>query len=352
MAELIDAHHHLWQYSQEDFRWIRDEMESPRQDFLPGDLTHELAAAGLDGSIVVQARQSVEETRWLLACAISNPEMRGVVGWLPLADGGLPARLREFRDASRLKGVRHVVQDEPDPYFLLGEAFNTGVASLLDAGLVYDVLIYANHLQVASRFVAEHPQQTFVLDHMAKPQLRLQQFQPWADDLARLAEHRNVCCKLSGMVTEADWTRWTPEELQPYLDHALRVFGPERLLAGSDWPVCLVATGNQRWWSTLMEWASPLPRKQRRVFSGAIQSGSTVCPRKLLAWVYRRIDRLFTRDNSRRRLWIDVLSHCFPLLRYLWLLHLFLLQLPGSLRAARRVPRSAALRPSVRWGRS
>ena len=268
MADLIDAHHHLWRYSQEDFGWIGDDMELLRQDFLPGDLTHELTAAGLDGSVAVQARQSVEETRWLLACAGENPEIRGVVGWLPLADESLAGTLLEFRGASLLKGVRHVVQDEPDPKFLLGRTFNAGIASLLDTGLVYDLLIFADHLPVARRFVAQHPQQSFVLDHMAKPKLRLNQFQPWADDLSRLAEHENICCKLSGLVTEAHWTGWTPEELHPYLNHALRVFGPDRLLAGSDWPVCLVASGYQRWWSTLMEWAHPLPREARQAIFG------------------------------------------------------------------------------------
>jgi L-fuconolactonase len=268
MAELIDAHHHVWHYSPEDFGWINDEMELLRQDFLPGDLIHELAAVGLDGSVAVQARQSVEETRWLLACAGQNPEIRGVVGWLPLAEASLGGTLIEFRDASLLKGVRHVVQNEPDPNFLLGRVFNAGIDSLLDTGLVYDVLIFADHLPVASRFVAQHPQQSFVLDHMAKPNLRLHKFQPWANDLARFAENANVCCKLSGIVTEAHWTRWTAEELQPYLDHALRVFGPERLLAGSDWPVCLVASGYQRWWSTLMEWARSLPDEAREAILG------------------------------------------------------------------------------------
>ncbi len=268
MAELIDAHHHLWQYSQQDFGWISDEMDSLRRNFLPLDFVHELAGAGLDGSIVVQARQSVDETRWLLSCADGNPEIRGVVGWFPLADESLATTLREFRHAPRLKGVRHVAQDEPDPNFLLGKAFNAGVACLLDTGLVYDVLIYAHHLQVATQFVAQHPQQAFVLDHMGKPKLRSQQFQTWADDLARLAEHENICCKLSGMVTEAEWTRWTLEDLRPYLDHALRVFGADRLLAGSDWPVCLVATGYQRWWSTLMEWAIPLPKEVREAIFG------------------------------------------------------------------------------------
>ena len=268
MAELIDAHHHLWQYTPEEFGWINDEMEHIRRDFLPADLIQELDAAGLDGSVVVQARQDLSETSWLLACAEQTPEIRGVVGWLPLAEPRAARLLQEFRGAPLLKGLRHVVQDEPDPNFLLDKGFNAGIAALLDTGLVYDLLIFSRHLPVAREFVLQHPQQVFVLDHLAKPQVRAQDFQSWADDLARLAACSNVSCKLSGLVTEADWTCWTPEQVRPYLDHALSVFGPQRLLAGSDWPVCLVASTYKRWWSTLMEWAADLPVEAREAIFG------------------------------------------------------------------------------------
>ena len=213
--------------------------------------TAELRDAGVDGSVVVQARQSVEETRWLLEVAAEDEAIRGVVGWLPLASAELPALLREFAGGGKLKGVRHVVQDEPDDDFILRDDFNRGVAALLDTGLVYDILIYERHLPQAAGFVERHPKQVCVLDHLAKPRIKERILEPWRENLSRLAEHDNVFCKLSGLVTEADWGAWTLDGLRPYLDAALEAFGAERLMAGSDWPVCLLASGYGQWWGAL-----------------------------------------------------------------------------------------------------
>ncbi|HEY5381641.1 MAG TPA: amidohydrolase family protein [Acidobacteriaceae bacterium] len=254
MAEVIDAHHHLWRYSPEEYGWITEEMGVLRRDFLAADLEKEMCAARVNGAIAVQARQSLEETRWLLEVAAQHESIRGVVGWLPLRSAGLASIVREFRDCSLLKGVRHVIQDEPDDDFMLREDFNAGVALLEETGLVYELLIHERHLSRAIEFVRRHPKQVFVLDHIAKPRIREGIVQPWREHLLRLAECGNVSCKLSGLVTEADWGAWTPDSLRPYMDTALEAFGAERLMAGSDWPVCLLAGGYERWWRTLREW--------------------------------------------------------------------------------------------------
>jgi L-fuconolactonase len=268
MAETIDAHHHLWRYSADDYGWISPEMEVLRRDFVARDLDHELRGAGVDGSVVVQARQSVEETRWLLELAAEDEAIRGVVGWLPLTSAELPRVLREFADCGKLKGVRHVVQDEPDDDFILREDFNRGVAALLDTGLVYDILIHERHLPQAVRFVKRHPEQAFVLDHLAKPRIRDGILEPWRENLMRIAEHHNVSCKLSGLVTEADWGYWSLDDLRPYMDAALEAFGAERLMAGSDWPVCLLASGYGRWWGALREWAADMDEADREQIFG------------------------------------------------------------------------------------
>ncbi|HZL27163.1 MAG TPA: amidohydrolase family protein [Acidobacteriaceae bacterium] len=268
MAETIDAHHHLWRYSADDYGWISPEMEVLRRDFVVRDLDRELRDAGIDGSVVVQARQSVEETRWLLEVAAEDEAIRGVVGWVPLASAELPGVLREFADCGKLKGVRHVVQDEPDDDFILGEDFNRGVAALVGTGLVYDILIHERHLPQAVRFVERHREQAFVLDHLAKPRIRDGILEPWRENLMRLAEHDNVSCKLSGLVTEADWGYWSLDDLRPYMDAALEAFGAERLMAGSDWPVCLVASDYGRWWETLREWAAGMREADREQIFG------------------------------------------------------------------------------------
>jgi L-fuconolactonase len=268
MAKIIDAHHHLWRYTAHDYSWIGDAMQSLRHDFLPADLQLAAKDAEVNGSIVVQARQTLEETRWLLQCAAENHFIEGVRGWLPLAEHALPDLLHALRDQPKLKGLRHVIQDEPDNFYILREDFNQGIAALADTGLVFDILVYERHLPQTIEFVSRHPQQTFVLDHLAKPNIRNKEMQPWKDNLKRLADFENVVCKCSGLATEADWATWSIEDIRPYLDVAREAFGAERLMAGSDWPVCLVATGYSRWWSMLKEWSSQLSHTQRNQFLG------------------------------------------------------------------------------------
>jgi L-fuconolactonase len=191
-----------------------------------------------------------------------------VVGWVPLVDEDLPKILDRLKPRAKLKGVRHVIQDEPDDNFILREDFNRGIEALSEIGLVYDILIHERHLPPATAFVGRHPQQTFVLDHLAKPLIKDGVIEPWQQNLLRLAQHENVFCKLSGLVTEANWTTWTLENLRPYMDSALEAFGPARLMAGSDWPVCLLASSYKKWWSVVHEWCASLSHAEREMILG------------------------------------------------------------------------------------
>jgi L-fuconolactonase len=269
MIEKIDAHHHLWRYSAAEYGWIDEEMAKLRRDFLPSDLTAAMATAGIDGTIAVQARQTMEETRWLLDLVDTTDAIRGVVGWAPIAGEEFPGVMEEFDGREKLKGLRHVIQDEKDEHYILREDFNSGIRTMVDSGLVYEILIYERHLEDTIYFVDEHPQQAFVLDHVAKPLIAAGQLEPWATRMRELGRRENVWCKLSGMVTEANWKTWTPESLKPYLDVVVEAFGPGRLMAGSDWPVCLVATEYAQWFEVLRNYFAEFSAdEQNRVFGG------------------------------------------------------------------------------------
>lgn len=244
---VIDSHHHFWRFDPADYGWISETMAILRRDYLPGQLAEEAAAAGVDGVVSVQARQSLRETDWLLELAAQHKLIRGVVGWLPLAEPSIGDLLADYAHREGLVGVRHVIQDEPDPQFMLGAAFNRGLGLLERHKLVYDLLIHEHHLPVAVRLIDRHPSQPFVLDHLAKPRIAAGELEPWRTRLRELAERPNVVCKLSGMVTEADHDRWRVDQLRPYVDAALEAFGPERLMFGSDWPVCRLACEYGRW---------------------------------------------------------------------------------------------------------
>lgn len=238
----IDTHQHFWRYNSDEFGWIDDSMSSLRRDFLPGELKIELVRAGFDASIAVQTRQTLEETRWLLQLAEAEPAtIIGVIGWVDLRSADVGLQLAEFAGNPKLLGIRHIVQGERDERFLLNPDFLHGITSLKDFGLTYDILIYPRHLATAAEFVQKFPDQRFVLDHLGKPPIREQQLQPWKSGISALAKFNNVVCKLSGLVTEADWQNWKPEHIAPYLDVALETFGPDRLMIGSDWPVCTLA---------------------------------------------------------------------------------------------------------------
>jgi L-fuconolactonase len=215
-----------------------DRMTVLKRDYLPEDLKPLLAAAKFVGTIAVQARQNLEETRWLLELATEHDFIKGVVGWVDLRSPELPTQLATFCRHPKLAGVRHIVHDEADDDFMLGPDFRRGIAQIREFDLTYDLLLFPKHLPVAAKLVAEFPEQPFVLDHLAKPDIRRQKFCRWQADLALLAEFPNVHCKLSGMVTEAAWKQWQPDDFHRCLDIVFAVFGPERVMFGSDWPIC------------------------------------------------------------------------------------------------------------------
>lgn len=265
----LDSHHHFWRYNSREYDWIGPEMAVLQRDFLPADLKQEIAAAGIDGVISVQARQSLDETRWLLELAAGNDFIRGVVGWVPLVSPDVQRDLETLTAQRKLRSVRHVLQGEADDRYMLRDDFNRGVSLLQRFGLVYDILIFERHLPQTAQFIDRHPNQVFVLDHIAKPKIKAGELEPWRSALRELARRRHVYCKVSGMVTEADWKQWTPAQLRPYFDAVLEAFGPSRLMFGSDWPVCLVACPYGRWANIVREWTADLsPSEQERVFGG------------------------------------------------------------------------------------
>ncbi len=260
----IDAHQHFWRYVPAEQGWIDERMGRIRRDFLPPDLAPELAALGFDGCVAVQARSSPAETEFLLALAREHPFVRGVVGWVDLCAADVERDLERFARDPRFRGVRHVVQDEPDPRFLLRDDFARGVSRLAPLGLTYDLLIYPRQLEAARRFVERFPHQPVVLDHLAKPPIASGERAPWERQLRALGGYPQLCCKVSGLVTEAAWNSWEPGDFRFYLDVALETFGEERLMFGSDWPVCLLAARGYREVAELvLSWAEQLPPAAR-----------------------------------------------------------------------------------------
>jgi len=245
MPLKLDSHHHFWKYSAAEYGWIED--PSLRRDFLPADLEKELREAKIDGSILVQVRQALNENEWFLSLADQHKFLKAVVGWVPLTSPTVERDIERFASRKKLKAVRHIVQDEKDDRYILRDDFNRGVALLDKHGLAFDILIYDRHLPYAIQFVDRHPKQRFILDHIAKPRIRDGETLPWRDNLREMAKRPNVWCKVSGVATEADHQRWTEAQLRYYIDTAIEAFTPERVMFGSDWPVCLSAITYQNW---------------------------------------------------------------------------------------------------------
>ncbi len=269
----VDSHQHFWNYSAEEYPWIGAGMERLARDYLPAALEAVARPEGIVGSVAVQARQSRDESHWLLDLATRHPFIRGVVGWVDLRSDRVADELAPLAMQEKFVGVRHVVQDEPDPRFLLGAAFVRGIQQLHQFGLTYDLLLYPSQLAAAVELAGQLPEQPFVLDHLAKPGLKppidAGNREQWRRDIEALARHRNVCCKLSGLVTEAAWRQWQPADFRSVLDVALASFGPERLMFGSDWPVCLLSGDYAEVAGIVRDFIAPLsPTEQDQIWGG------------------------------------------------------------------------------------
>jgi L-fuconolactonase len=237
----IDAHQHFWMYNEKEYGWINKDMAVLKQDFLPEDLEVLLQSIGFDGTVAIQARQNLEETKWLLELAQKHDFIKGVVGWVDLCSPDVIDQLKSFAEYPSLKGIRHIIHDEADDQFMLREDFQRGIKALQDFQLTYDLLLFPKHIPFAIELINKFPNQPFVLDHIGKPDIKNQRFSQWKEDLFELASYKNVYVKVSGMVTEADWQTWRKEDFKPYLDIVFQAFGPNRIMIGSDWPVCTVS---------------------------------------------------------------------------------------------------------------
>jgi L-fuconolactonase len=238
---IIDAHQHFWNYNPVKDAWITNDMKVIQDDFLPHHLLPVLTENEVDACVAVQADQSEDETAFLLELSAKHDFIRGVVGWIDLCADNIQERLTYYNQFSKLKGFRHIVQGEPDPEFLLREDFCRGIHALAKYYFTYDILVYPLQLPAVAAFVKQFPQQRFVIDHMAKPDFKSGDIKEWEKHMRVIAEEPQVYCKLSGLVTEADWQNWQPSHFAPFLDVALEAFGADRLIFGSDWPVCQLA---------------------------------------------------------------------------------------------------------------
>ena len=252
----IDSHQHFWQYNPAEHSWMTDAMQLLKQDFMPADIGPLLNQIGFDGCIAVQARQSIEETNWLLKLANENDFIKGVVGWVDLRSHHINQVLSDYANQKKLLGVRHVVHDEADDNFMLQPTFQNGIAALKEFNLTYDLLLFSKHIPVALQLVDKFPEQPFVLDHIAKPFINKKEMSPWKEDLKELAKHPNVFCKLSGMVTEAKWNEWKEDDFKQYLDVVTESFGTKRLMIGSDWPVCTLSGNYSTTMSVVINYAN------------------------------------------------------------------------------------------------
>jgi L-fuconolactonase len=260
-AAVVDAHHHFWDPEAADYPWMTGSYEPLRMAYEPSDLTPLLEAAGVTATIVVQARQELDETHSLLEMAAATPWVAGVVGWVDLTGADVAetiAAIREEGHGNRLVGIRHLVHDEPDPEWLLRGDVLRGLSAVAEAGLVYDLLVRTRELPAATDVARRLPGLRFVVDHLAKPPIATRQTEPWASAMGEIAGLPNVTCKVSGMVTEADWSSWHSADLTPYIAHAVEVFGADRLMWGSDWPVCTLAASYSEVFETTVEILSDL----------------------------------------------------------------------------------------------
>lgn len=265
---VIDAHQHFWQYDPVRDAWIDESMQVIRRDFYPEDLAPVLAENGVHGCVAVQADQSADETAFLLALADKHDFIKGVVGWADLRAANISEQLEQYAAHPKLKGFRHIVQGEPDNRFVLGEHFCRGIKALQQHQFTYDILVYPKQLPAVEEFVQRFPEQALIIDHLAKPGIKAGELDTWAAHMRRIAQSPNVYCKLSGMVTEADWQQWEPAHFRPFMEVALEAFGANRLVYGSDWPVCLVAAKYREVKELVTDFISTLSTSEQQQIMG------------------------------------------------------------------------------------
>ena len=263
---MIDAHQHFWQYDAVKYDWIDDSMAAIRQSFMPSDLKNLLEQNQVDGTVLVQVNQSMDENNFMLSLAKENDFIRGVVGWVDLQSENITEELTILKQHNKLKGFRHILQAEKDADFMLRPNFKRGIAALAAFNYTFDVLIYPHQLAAARVMVNSYPNQLFVIDHLAKPYIKNRFIDNWKYDLQDIAAHENVHCKISGMFTEANWTDCSLSDLKPYLDVAVEAFGIKRLLFGSDWPVCLLATDYKNNLSVMQEYFKTFSSTEQQQF--------------------------------------------------------------------------------------
>ena len=267
----IDSHHHFWNYSADEYAWIDEKMGVLKRDFGPSDLQEIANEVGLDGVISVQARSVQKETDYLVEFGKKHPLIKGVVGWVDLNAPDIDTTLGEYSREPLVKGFRHVLQGEPDERYMLRTDFNRGVARLQEFGFIYEILIFHYHLRHTPTFVDQHHDgQIFVIDHIAKPKIATNTPDPdWTRNMREIAKRENVYCKVSGMVTEVvDGVEWSPDLLRPYFDVVLEAFGPDRLMYGSDWPVCLIRSDYAKWIATVRSWIQDLSQSEQASIMG------------------------------------------------------------------------------------
>jgi L-fuconolactonase len=251
--KIIDTHQHFWNYDPKTHDWINEDMRVIRKDFLPADLAPILKENNVDGCIAVQADQTDAETQILIREANQNSFIKGVVGWVDLNSTEIEAALASYTDTKMLKGFRHILQAEPKD-FMLAPSFKKGIDALTKYNYTYDLLIYASQLKEAKEFISNHSTQPIVIDHLAKPNIKEGEWENWKKDINEIAQYPNVYCKISGMATEANWNTWTMDTLKPYIDTVVEAFGTDRIMFGSDWPVCLLASSYSKWLETLQNY--------------------------------------------------------------------------------------------------
>jgi len=264
----IDAHHHFWLYDPARPEWITDEMSAIRKDFLQKDFEPILKQNGISGSVLVQVDQTETENDFQLKLAEENNFIKGVVGWVDLQSNNVEERLEFYKQYKKMKGFRHILQGEADRALMLKPAFMNGIRKLKKFGYTYDILIYTDQLKYTKEFVAAFPDQLFVIDHLAKPNIKEQKIDEWKKDIEAVAQHENVYCKISGMVTEADWKNWNKEDFTPYLDVVMEAFGIDRIMYGSDYPVCLAAATYEQMKGIVDDYFSSFSKDEQEKFFG------------------------------------------------------------------------------------